>query len=161
MTEGDMDRHEIMDEVYAYMGEEMPLELRLRLWIHLFFCPRCAGEFERLREAQEMFRNDFFPLSPDFEDVLMKAVQNEESEELSHAEEAHGFSFRGWVITGLVVFFSLSTAFLSLDFDRIAASQGIAFLLPMGITIGSVLTIYGAIFIGSHIKELSERFGLR
>ena len=35
-----------------------------------------------------------------------------------------------------------------------------SFLLPVGITIGVVLTTYGALFIGSHLKELSERFGL-
>jgi hypothetical protein len=91
----------------------------------------------------------------------MNAVQHEEIEEEELSAESQGFSFRSWVISGLVIFFSLSTAFLSLDFDKIAVSQGISFLLPMGITIGSVLTIYGAIFIGSHIKELSERFGLR
>jgi hypothetical protein len=30
----------------------------------------------------------------------------------------------------------------------------------VGITIGIVLTCYGALFIGSHLKELMERFGL-
>jgi hypothetical protein len=35
-----------------------------------------------------------------------------------------------------------------------------SYLLPVGITIGIVLTSYGALFIGSHLKELSERFGL-
>jgi len=30
----------------------------------------------------------------------------------------------------------------------------------MGITIGIILTTYGALFIGSHLKQLSERFGL-
>jgi hypothetical protein len=35
-----------------------------------------------------------------------------------------------------------------------------SFLLPVGITFGIVLTSYGALFIGSHLEEFSERFGL-
>jgi hypothetical protein len=35
-----------------------------------------------------------------------------------------------------------------------------SFLLPVGITVGIVLTSYGALFIGGHLKELSERFRL-
>jgi hypothetical protein len=33
-------------------------------------------------------------------------------------------------------------------------------MIPIGITIGIMLTGYGALFIGSHLKEFSERFGL-
>jgi hypothetical protein len=64
------------------------------------------------------------------------------------------------VITGLVVLVSLVTAFLGFDFERIAASQGSSFLLPLGLTIGVVISGYGAVFIGSHLKELSSRFRL-
>jgi len=55
---------------------------------------------------------------------------------------------------------SLITAFFGLDFKNLASESGISFLLPMGITIGIILTTYGALFISSHLNELSERFGL-
>jgi hypothetical protein len=45
-----------------------------------------------------------------------------------------------------------------MDFIKVADTQGSSFLLPVGITIGAVLTGYGALFIGSHLKELSSRF---
>jgi hypothetical protein len=45
-----------------------------------------------------------------------------------------------------------------MDFINIADTQGSSFLLPVGITIGAVVTGYGAFFIGSHLKELSSRF---
>jgi hypothetical protein len=48
-----------------------------------------------------------------------------------------------------------------MNFVAIANSEGSSFLLPVGITIGIVLTCYGALFIGSHLKELSSRFRLR
>ena len=71
-----------------------------------------------------------------------------------------GLSTRGWVIAGLIILISLSTAFLGMDFEHIANVAGMSFMLPVGITIGIVLTSYGALFIGSHLKELTERFGL-
>jgi hypothetical protein len=33
-------------------------------------------------------------------------------------------------------------------------------MLPVGITVGGVITAFGAIFIGSHITELSKWLGL-
>jgi hypothetical protein len=47
-----------------------------------------------------------------------------------------------------------------MDFIKIAASEGSSYMLPLGITIGAAVTCYGAVFIGSHLKELSRRFGL-
>jgi hypothetical protein len=48
-----------------------------------------------------------------------------------------------------------------MDFLTVAVREGSSYLGPLGITIGAALTCYGAVFIGSHVKELSERFGLR
>jgi hypothetical protein len=64
------------------------------------------------------------------------------------------------VITGLIVLISLASAFLGLDFDKVARAGGSSVLLPLGLTIGVVVTGYGALFIGSHLKELSEHFRL-
>jgi hypothetical protein len=121
--------------------------------------------------TRNVLRGDFFPPAPDFQEPVMFRIMAE-AESLVPAEddaddpleifsgEAEGVPFRGWIITGLIVLVSLSTSFLGLDFGRLAASEGRSFLLPVGITIGAVLTCYGALFIGSHLKELSERFGL-
>jgi hypothetical protein len=164
--------HEIMDKIYEYSGEEsMPLLLRIQIAVHLFFCPDCAQEFERFEVTRNILKNDFFPPAPDCTEPVMFRILREDAEGAAEdmLEEgpegfplpAEGISFRGWVITGLVVLLSLSSAFLGLDFGRIAAVEGMSFLLPLGITIGAVLTCYGALFIGSHLKELSKRFGLR
>jgi hypothetical protein len=160
-----MNCHEILDMVYEYAGDTMPLALRIRVAIHVFFCPRCTRELECLEAARDLLKTDFFPPSPEFGDSVMSRIMAEDAAETGEdpgaAGPETGVSFRSWVLTGLVVFFSLVTSFFGINFISIADSAGISFLLPMGITIGAVLSIYGAIFIGSHIKDLSQRFGLR
>ena len=98
-------------------------------------------------------------LPPDFGDLIMEHLCKDTGIE-KKAEELPGFSLRIWVITGFFVLLSLSSSFFGVDFVKIANAEGLSFLLPVGLTVGMVLTCYGALFIGSHLKELSARFGL-
>jgi hypothetical protein len=105
-------------------------------------------------------KTDFLPPSPDFADHLMECVYEETGME-EKTDAPAGFSFRGWVIIGFFVLFSLSSSFFGVNFVEIADAEGLSFLLPVGLTVGMVVTCYGALFIGSHLKELSSRFRLR
>jgi hypothetical protein len=162
-----MNCDELLDKVYEYSRENLPLVLRLQVRLHCFFCPQCAQEIEHFQLAQDILRNDFTPPSPDFADAVMARLFDESALNAEDVPEAAGFgedsgiSFRGWVAAGLILFFSLTSAFLGMDFIKIAAAEGSSYLLPLGITMGAAITCYGAIFIGSHLKELSQRFGLR
>jgi len=153
-----------MDLIYEYSGnkhdpqDSMPLFDQIQVWIHTFFCENCAGEVKRLEEARNILRRELFYLSPDLEDSIMMKIAAEEDMEITAVPG--GLSTRGWVITGLIILVSLGTAFFGFDFKKIANETGISFLLPAGITIGIILTTYCVFFIGSHLKELSERFGL-
>jgi hypothetical protein len=100
------------------------------------------------------------PPSPDFEDMLMERLYAE-NDVTRETDAPTGFSFRLWVIIGFFVLLSLSSSFFGVNFVEIANSEGLSFLLPVGLTIGMVVTCYGALFIGSHLKELSSRFRLR
>jgi hypothetical protein len=114
-----------------------------------------------------MLRTDFLPIPPAFiADSIMDRIRAEAFDMTADMPcEAEGptpeVPFGGWVATGFIILFSLATSFMSMDFISVAAAQGSSFLLPVGITIGVVVTVYGAIFIGSHLKELSDRFRLR
>jgi hypothetical protein len=157
-----------MDIVYEYAGDKqgnemsMPLFCQVQVWIHTFFCQDCAQKIERFEAARFIMCEDFFPPSPNLEESIMTKVSAEK--ELVEAEPSFTspgrLSTRGWVITGLIILVSLVTVFFGLDFQNLASESGMSIMLPMGITIGIVLTTYGAFFIGSHLKELSERFGL-
>ncbi|MDR1419950.1 MAG: peptidoglycan-binding protein [Treponema sp.] len=165
-----MNCREIMDMVYEYDGDDSaPLCARIRIRLHALFCLRCGQELERYTAAREALRDGFFTPAG-LEESVMARILREDPVEADEYEEEYagegmseeaGVSFRSWIITGILMFFSLSTSFFSLNFTKLAISQDLSFLLPMGITIGAVLTIYCTIFIGSHIKELSEKFGLR
>jgi hypothetical protein len=140
--------------------------LQIRLGLHLLVCPDCAQKVERFEITRDILRQDFFPPAPGLENVIMAKIAAEAGESLEQfeAEEAvlipGGFSTKGWVVAGIVMLVSLATAFFGFEFHRVATDAGMSFLLPVGITVGIVLTCYGALFIGSHLKELSERFGL-
>ena len=167
-----MNCSKILDMVYEYSaGDEegnlqtfglVPLINQLQIWLHTLTCPACAREVERFEAGKAVLREDFFPPSPGLENSIMALIAAEE--EQPEAEEIYaapgGLSTQGWVIAGLIILVSLATAFFGLDFQKLANETGISFLLPVGITIGIVLTTYGALFIGSHLKELTERFGL-
>ena len=155
-----MECHAVMDAVYKSEKDSLfPFLSQLRIGLHLLLCPRCSGELENLRRLEEIMKTDFFPDSPDFEEAIMERLYGEIGVE-RQIDAPAGFSFRFWVITGFFVLLSLSSSFFGMDFVGIADSEGLSFLLPLGLTIGMVVTCYGALFIGSHIKELSSRFGL-
>ncbi|MDR0558002.1 MAG: putative manganese transporter [Treponema sp.] len=155
-------RH-IIDDMYDAMGEETSFFSFVKNSAHLIICPACSKEACKLKMAETAMK-DFFPPFPaelDFEESLMErinALPDMPAYEAGHLTEV---SLRGWVIIGVFMLFSLTTLFFGIDFEKVASSQGQAFLLPVGIIIGGILTSYGALFIGSHLKELSERFGLR
>jgi hypothetical protein len=154
--------HAVMDKTYEFSGDSpLPFLNRLEIAAHVLFCSHCAAEIVRLEQARSLMRTDFFPVSPCFEDSVMNLIS---AETIATPEDGWGFlpavSFRGWVVTGLVILISLSTSFFGMDFMSVTRDYGTSFLLSIGITIGAVVTGYGALFIGSHLKELSDRFGL-
>jgi hypothetical protein len=130
---------------------------------------------ERIALLLQSVRASFFPAAPDIEDRVMAAIYAEEAAQNEYAarneyavpltlvDQITGevVSLRSWVITGIIVLVSLTSAFFGIDFIKVAAANGSAFLLPVGLTVGGITTFYGALFIASHLEELSERFGLR
>ena len=149
----------ILDMVYEH--EDMSLLARIQVGLHLMFCSDCAREVGRFELCNDILKNDFLPPSPGLENTVM-AILNAENDtmEVQEVPSPGGFSTKGWIIAGLVMLISLATAFFGLEFNKIAIAAGMSFMIPVGITIGLLLTGYGALFIGSHMKELTERFGL-
>ena len=157
-----MDCNAIKDIVYESENDEsLSFFTQLRIDLHLLFCPACTAEIEKLRQLGDIMQSDFFPYTPDFSEPVMKRLYEEFEEDIKMEEKTEvsaGFSFRSWVIIGFFMLLALPSAFFGTNFIEISGSEGSSFLLPLGITVGVVLTCYGALFIGSHLKELSSRF---
>jgi hypothetical protein len=142
------------DNSFSFLG-------RLEIALYIVFSPRYAREYLRLEATREILRADFFPPVPELEDSIMELIGTENMEVLEAGRNSvYEVSFRNWVVAGLVILISLATSFFGTDSVRVIPDYASSFLLPIGITIGLVVTAYGALFIGTHLKELSNRFGL-
>jgi len=150
-----------MDMIYGDNEDENgSLPEKIRLNIHIFFCPHCSQQMKLLESCGNILRSDFFPPSPSFEEKVMARISEEEDESFLNTvpEEPGGFSFRAWVLIGFFILVSLTSSYFGINFIRPPAIFGSSYLAPLGITIGIVLTLYGAFFIGSHLDELRTRF---
>jgi len=155
-----MNCKKIMDMVYDY-DDSKPLLINLYIRLHTIFCSDCAVEIERYHSARLFLQEDFIPPSPGLEVSIMAKIQGEElpvPEESFAAPDS--FSTRSWVLASLFILVSLVTAFFGLEYQQLANEGGISFILPMGITIGIALTIFGAFLIAGNLEKLTERFGL-
>ena len=152
--------NDALDMVYETEAA-LPMGKRLSLAFHIILCGQCAVHLGNYEKARFLLRTDFFPPSPDFSDSIMSSIYQEDEAADEQLLEVGGFSVKGWVIAGIVLVFSMVTLFFGQDFASIVRDQGSLYLLPLVIIIGVVITGYGALFIGSHLKEFSERFNLK
>jgi hypothetical protein len=156
----------ILDKIYDFSlrssaDSSFSLLARLEIAVYIIFSSRCAARYLHLEATREILHSDFFPPAPELEDSIMDLINMEAVEMLPEDQNpSYEVSFRGWIITGFVVLLSLATSLFGIDSVRMIPGIASSFLLPIGITIGAVVTVYGALFIGSHLKELSDRFGL-
>ena len=152
-----MDCSNILEMAYE---EDLNIIDNAQIWLHSLFCQECAQKIQLYKSARAVMHRDFFTFNINSnEDSIMAKIAAEQQEEERQAVPGL-LSTRGWVIAGLVIVISFATAFFGLDFQNAANTNGISFMLPIGIIFGIVLTSYCALFIGSHLKEFTERFGL-
>ena len=152
--------NEVMDEIYEFSGDDLiPLPQKIRIAFHLFFCVRCSEKMRKLEMLKEIPQSQLFPPSPSFEEIVMEQLAGDFLEDEARGNEAPGaFSFRSWVIIGFIILISLATSFFGIDIIQVAFGRDSSYLIPLGITVGMVLTGYGAFFIASNLEELREHF---
>jgi hypothetical protein len=156
----------IIDKIVESSGDEpLSLFLQVRVFLHLLFCRDCAEKAKNFEALRELMKTDFFPPSPELEETIMAKLPEGEDEDAAEFPALvpgvpGGVSTLGWVVIGFFILISLATSFFGSGFVKVADAEGSSFLLPVGLTIGAVLTGYGVLFIGSHLKELSTRFRL-
>ncbi|MDR3356906.1 MAG: peptidoglycan-binding protein [Spirochaetaceae bacterium] len=152
-----MNCNKVLDSLY-YSDKYTPLITRLLIALHIRHCPKCAAHWQALQTAAVLLEEDFFPPSESHADSIMALVEADEPFAASRDRDA--VSLRAWIITCLALLFSLSSAYLGIDYLTPLDIRTINFMLPVGITVGGAITAFCAIFIGCHIKELSDWLGL-
>ncbi|MDR1429007.1 MAG: peptidoglycan-binding protein [Spirochaetaceae bacterium] len=162
---------DIVNWVIEHDGDEdVSFLRRLLIDAHIFFCPRCARELRRWQLGRDLLSASCqdpaltiggFEL-PDISGAVMGDILAESGETPDTASGgAEVLSFRRWVVAGCVIVVSLVSVFFCFDFTELSAASGLSLMIPMGVTIGIIISAYSALFIGSHLKELSQRFRLR
>jgi hypothetical protein len=120
--------------------------------VHLFFCPECRKEAERMFSLLDDMRS-FEPLPEDFDisDRVMEAILA-----LSPAVEAKNVSMAKWIGVGFIILISMVLVRFSKTYLWVSAAYGNNFEVSVYIVFGIVLTVYTALFIGSHLEEFSH-----
>ncbi|MDR0389518.1 MAG: hypothetical protein LBH73_05565 [Spirochaetaceae bacterium] len=150
--------------------EELSFLKRLLIDIHLLFCPRCASTARRYRLARHLL--SAYTQDPELEipglelpDIIISDATVADvfgrSREVFEPVSSEALSFRRWVISGCVIVISLVVVLFGLDFMGLSTAAGSSLMVPVSVTTGIIISAYSALFIGSHLKELTERFRLR
>jgi len=134
--------------------ETLPLAMRL----HVFFCHACREEIERLAGLFERMRDftDGYP-SPDFSQRILSLIGAVELE----PEVKKTTPLRYWLGVGvLFVVGTIVVQFIKPTVQVKLLSGGVI-ELPLNIICCAGVMIYLAVFIGSHIEEVSKFLKIR
>jgi hypothetical protein len=146
-----------------YENESLSIFERIAIAFHLLGCKDCIHDLARYENAREVMRGDFF--ADDGESVA-DYVMSMIGEERAAASDMLAdlppeiLPIRNWIISGVIIIAALTTSFFGMDFNSLAHDFGNNFTIPLAVTIGTIITAYIALFIGKHLKKLSELFGL-
>jgi hypothetical protein len=159
-----MNCDKVLDVLYYQDNGEYPegrisFIMRFLICLHIRRCPKCAAHQRALRCASACLKEDFFPPATGIASEIMARVRDGGIFGDLPPEHA-ALPFRAWLVAGMAILVSLSSASIGIDYLTPVGARTISFMLPVGITVGAVITAFGAIFIGSHIAELSKWLGL-
>lgn len=139
---------ETFEELYDRAEEGALLSPALAL--HLARCPRCSARVELRRRALELYR---IPgPEPDLASRVLAV--------LPFLPRPHRtVSLRNWVLSGLALSASVVLVPAQRVFSLVIEEYGNRWMLPFVLVFGLSLSVFGALFIGTHMDELSGLVG--
>jgi hypothetical protein len=144
------DRYDRLDA-----GEEPGVLLRA----HLALCPACREEAARSKAALAAYRNALYRRDAHREDFEGPGTDKIEERVMAAVRilprPRRVVSFRDWIVSGLVIAISMALIPFGNDFNSIKALFGTSFTLPLMLALSLVITLYGAVFIATHMDELA------
>lgn len=114
---------------------------------HLSACPACRARIEREAAAITAYRTGKAdPRLPILEERVMAAIR-------LTPRPRRVVLLRDWIVAGLVIALSMALIPLGEEFDLVKEAFGPRYAMPLSLVLGLVLTVYIAVFIGSHLDE--------
>jgi hypothetical protein len=135
---------EVFEERYDRSEEGAKLSPALAL--HLARCPRCSARVELRRRALELYR---LPgPEPDMASRVLAA--------LPFLPRPHRtVSLRDWILSGLALSASVVLVPAQKVFSLVIEEYGNRWMLPFVLVFGLAVSVFGALFIATHMDELS------
>lgn len=139
-----LDRYDLLDS-----GEEPGFLLRS----HMAFCPECRRQVSLLADGMHAW------IEADAKDPQSRIHGNLVDQRVMAAisllprprKELHA---RNWAVSGTVLLLSMVLIPFSKDFQFLREVFGEGYSLPLFLVLGIVLTLFGLVFIATHIEEL-------
>ncbi len=124
----------------------IPFLTWLRIGLHLLLCSHCRKETTRLQRLYAILPTLQIKNTPSICNDIMKEILKDNS--LEESGNQVPVSYLNWLVGGIILFLSLIGTLLT---------RG---TLAIVLTLSIILTVYGALFIGSHLKKFSEKLHL-
>ncbi|MEI6873804.1 MAG: hypothetical protein WCL50_01605 [Spirochaetota bacterium] len=143
-----------VDFLESYDGLEPGTKLPWLLRRHFNSCASCRFEVERLEMAMQVLKAEAFVLDREgdkviqLEDRVMAAVRLTQ-------RPRRLIGLDTWAIAGLLLAFSGVLMPFARGYGGLGTPIGDDLLFPLALVLGTLLAIFGFLFIGSHFEELS------
>lgn len=126
---------------------KVPLLVRL----HTFFCPYCRKEIQAMQNKYKRLAQDQpFEMHRDISTSIMLEVLQ------SPIQYKKQVSYFKWISVGVVIVASRFLVSFSDTYIWLNQEFGGNYELPLNIVLGSVISVYSALFIGSHLKDMKR-----
>lgn len=120
---------------------------------HLAACDSCRDRYALVERAIQLFSEEGATESAAeaaIEERVMAAVR------LSPRPRREFFTPRDWILVGLVIFLSVILMPFGHDAERLIGIFGLSFAIPLALVSGLVVSVYGVLFIGTHMDEVHD-----
>lgn len=118
--------------------------------VHARSCRACAGESAALRAAIGLYRLSDLAGSSDITPRVAAMLP-------FMPAPRRTVSMRDWIVTGFVIVSSIVLVPLLAEFRALKAVYGSGVTLPVFLALGSLVTLYGGLFVMSHLDDFSRR----
>ncbi len=123
-----------------------------RVWLHLLFCKSCKIEVKKYHAVLNSLQ-DTSPYS-----LKSNTLKNDVMEQIFKTGKEYNYqiSYFKWVSVGTIIIASRFLFSYSNSHKWLSNQFGTNFDLPLNIVLGTIISVYALVFIGSHTEDLKK-----